>query len=115
MTDDLLDVRATRHGAAAVLSVRGDLDAFTSPKLAEAISTELAGDAPTLIVDLSELDFLGSAGMTVLVAGHDAAVEQSKRFGVVANGPKTSRAMELVGLHELLHLHRTLEAALAAG
>src|SRR6476646_7875617 len=50
------------------------------------------------IVDLSELDFLASAGMTVLLHGNRCAARASKRFGVVAEGPVTGRLMKLLGL-----------------
>jgi anti-anti-sigma factor len=107
-----LDIQIRSIDQATVLAVSGDLDSLTAPALTEAIGTTLAGQATSLIVDLSELDFLASAGMTVLVQGQEAATKNSKRFCVVANGPTTSRPMELVGLNTLLNLHRTLDAAL---
>jgi anti-anti-sigma regulatory factor len=50
-----------------------------------------------LIVDLSEVDFLASAGMSVFIAGNHAA-NGARPFGVVADGPCTARPMKLMGL-----------------
>jgi anti-sigma B factor antagonist len=103
-----------RQDGIVVLSCRGDLDAVTAPRLDQAIDTALDGDLSALIVDLSGLDFLASRGMTALVRGHVAAAARAIGFGVVANGPTTSRPMELVGLNHELRLHPTLDAALAS-
>jgi anti-sigma B factor antagonist len=106
------DIRTTSTGETVVLEVHGDLDALTAPQLAEAISASLVDQPAALIVDLSKLDFLASAGMSVLIAGIDAA-GSAQRFGVVADGPSTARPMELVGLDGMLSIYPTLDAALA--
>lgn len=95
-----------------MLEVSGDLDALTAPHLAEAITASLAEQTGTLIVDLSKLDFLASAGMGVLIAGNHAA-NDAQQFGVVADGPITARPMKLVGLDGILRIYPTLDAALA--
>jgi anti-sigma B factor antagonist len=105
------DIQATSIGETLVLEVLGDLDAFTAPQLAEVIMASLADQPAALIVDLSKLDFLGSAGMTALVEGHEAA-GSAQRFGVVADGP-TGRHMKIVGLDGILSVYPTLDAALA--
>jgi anti-anti-sigma factor len=118
MTDDspgdtIFTVQEHHLDGLVVLEVHGDLDAVTSPRLTEAINASLGSEPAALVVDLSELDFLASAGMTALLVGHTAAGE-STRFGVVANGPTTSRPMELVGLHTELNLYPTMDAARVA-
>lgn len=108
------DVQARRHDNVIVLWCRGDLDAVAVPRLIEAIDNALADDVAALIVELSGLDFLASSGMAVLIKGHTAATNCATQFGVVANGPTTSRPMELVGLNELLSVYPTLDDALAS-
>jgi anti-anti-sigma factor len=106
------DIQATSIGETLVLEVLGDLDAFTAPQLAEAIMASLADQPASLIVDLSKLDFLGSAGMTALIEGNEAA-GSAQRFGVVADGPTTARPMKIVGLDGILSIYPTLDDALA--
>jgi anti-sigma B factor antagonist len=106
------DIQATSIGAAVVLKVHGDLDALSTPELAQAIRESLADERAALIVDLSELHFLGSAGMSMLIAGNEA-VGSAQRFGVVADGPSTARPMKLLGLEGRLCSYPTLDAALA--
>lgn len=98
-------------GRVAVVSVWGDLDALTSSELATAIEAEARQGPEALIVDLSNVQFLASAGMSVLIT---AAQElgPSMRFGVVADGPSTSRPLTLIGVDTLVAVYRTLDEAL---
>jgi anti-anti-sigma factor len=113
--DDARDVDFDVHrewvGSVVVLTARGDLDALTAPHLAAAINRGLRGESTAVVVNLLELDFLASIGMSVLLAGREAA-GSSKRFAVAADGSATSRPMKLMGLDQLLSLHPTLEAAM---
>jgi anti-sigma B factor antagonist len=95
-----------------VLTVSGEVDMLSAPQLAEAIRRSLAARPGALIVDLSKVDFLASAGMTVLVTAHDEVVPPT-RFAVVAAGTATSRPIELTGLDSVLSLYSTLDDALS--
>ncbi|MDT5067556.1 MAG: anti-sigma factor antagonist, partial [Mycobacterium sp.] len=75
--------------------------------------TYAAAESPTgVIVDLTDVKFLASAGMSVLVTAHEEIAAKAG-FGVVADGPATSRPMRLVGLDRTITLYRTIDAALA--
>ncbi len=97
-------------GRTVVIAVSGVLDMLTSPQLEASITAALGKSPSAMIVDLSDVDFLASAGMGVLVAARDLAADKVK-FGVVASGPATSRPLKLVGLAELIGLHPTLDEA----
>ena len=96
-----------------VLAVRGELDVLTAPRLAEALDAGLAETPTAVIVDLSEVEFLASAGMAVLLDAQRTATRLEKRFGTVADGPITCRPMKLMGLDQMLRLFPTLEVALS--
>ena len=107
------EVRADRDGGVVVLSVHGILDALTAPSLTKEIAAELSDHPTTLIVDLSDVSFLDSAGMAAIVGGH--AIAGSTRFAVVADGPVTARPMSLVDADLLIDVYPTLVAALVSG
>jgi anti-sigma B factor antagonist len=109
---DDLGVRASSIDGVSVLAVHGEIDTFTAPRLAQAINHGLATSATALVVDLSKLEFLASAGMSVLLDGHKSAQGSGKRLIVVADGPATSRPMRLIGLDQELNLRASLDAAL---
>lgn len=99
-------------GRVVVLSVSGAVDMLTAPGLTEAINAAQSKTPSGLIVDLSMVEFLASAGMSALVTAHEE-ITPSARFGVVADGPATSRPMELVGIADILGLYPTLDEAMA--
>jgi anti-sigma B factor antagonist len=107
------DVKTSRVGGVAVLSVRGDIDALTAPSLTDAIAAAQAEQPSAVIVDLSDVEFLASAGMTALVTAHQQ-ITPSAQFLVVADGPGTSRPIKLMGVDGLLALYSTLDVAISA-
>lgn len=100
-------------GRTAVISVSGVLDMLTSPQLEASISAALQKKPTAIVVDLTDVDFLASAGMGVLVAARDQT-SGTAGFAVVASGPATSRPLKLVGLAEFVGLYPTLDDARAA-
>jgi anti-sigma B factor antagonist len=94
-----------------VIAVSGVVDALTAPQLTAAIAEAISVSPSALVVDLSAVDFLASAGMSVLiVAQHE--LTPAARFGVVAEGPITRRPMILMGLDSTFTLYHTLAEAL---
>jgi anti-anti-sigma factor len=52
-----------------VVTPHGRVDAFSSPELRERLDQLLADGANMFVIDLSDVPFLDSAGMAVLVSG----------------------------------------------
>jgi len=100
-------------GEVAVVAAVGVVDMLTAPQLEDALRTAVANKPEGLVVDLTDVEFLASAGMGVLVAAHDAK-DEGTRFCVVADGPATSRPLKLVGIADIVPLYATLDEALAA-
>lgn len=86
---------------------------LTAPQLEAAIRAAVESKPAALVVDLTAVDFLASAGMGVIVAAHDE-IGSTANFCVVAEGPATSRPLKLVGIADIVPLYATLDDALAA-
>lgn len=99
-----------KRDAAMVLHVAGDIDLSTVPALRDAALGQLEVTPAILVLDLSDVGFLASAGLSTLTALLDAASVQTK-LHIVA-GPIAYRAIELSGLANELTLFSTLEDAL---
>jgi anti-sigma B factor antagonist len=96
----------------AVVAVSGSVDMLTAPGLTEAIDSALAKKPKGLIVDLLRVEFLGSAGISVLMKTRDN-LGDSIPFCVVADGPATHRPLTLLGINELMSVCRRLDDAVA--
>jgi anti-sigma B factor antagonist len=97
----------------AVVAVSGVVDMLTSPQLETAINTALDQKPAGVVIDFTEVEFLASAGMGVLVAAHDKA-GSDVAISVVADGPATSRPLKLVGIADIVAMYPNLDEALAA-
>ena len=106
-------VTQRRVGSTAVVAVTGVVDMLTSPQLETAINTALDEKPSGVVIDFTEVEFLSSAGMGVLVAAHDKAGSEVA-ISVVADGPATSRPLKLVGIADIVKLYPSLDEALAA-
>ena len=102
------------HGPAVrVLHVVGELDTLTAPLLAVRLAEQQAA-VPKLVVDLSEVSFLGSAGLAALVEAKDAADRQGGRLLVVPGSRIVKRALEATGLLSLFTVADDVPEALGA-
>jgi len=101
--------RRDRDGA-VVLAVTGALDIQTAGDFTERLRAVLAESPRAVVVDMTDLDFLASAGMAALVEGTRIASDGT-RLVVVADGPATSRPLTITGLTELIALYPTLDDA----
>jgi anti-anti-sigma factor len=96
-----------------IVAAAGVVDMLTAPQLEEALRAALDKKPGNLVVDLTEVEFLASAGMGVLVAAHDEAGTVT-RLCVVAEGPSTSRPLKLVGIADIVPLFATVDEAVAS-
>ncbi|QZT63475.1 STAS domain-containing protein [Mycolicibacterium austroafricanum] len=101
-----------RTGAALVLRVAGDLDAMTAPTLVTHLDIALADAPPVVVVDMTDVEFLSSAGISVLVETHRLAERADISLRVVADGPATSRPFRMMRLDEVIDLYPTLADAM---
>ncbi|HVV18003.1 MAG TPA: STAS domain-containing protein [Pseudonocardiaceae bacterium] len=106
--------RVRRDDAATVLTVRGEVDMVTAPALEKEVDAALREAPALLVVDLTAVRFLSSAGLAVLVNAQARATPDIV-LRVVANSPETLRVLELTGLDRTLAVHASLDDALTAG
>jgi anti-sigma B factor antagonist len=116
MGDGQLEVRKYGTGTADVVVVHGEVDSSTASLLDKAVAdaaqraAESGGDA-VVVVDLTEVSFMDSAGLRVLVmAGRTTDVTVK----VVVGSPELKRLLRISALDTVLDVHPSLDDALAA-
>jgi anti-sigma B factor antagonist len=102
-----------RRGGAVVVHLVGELDLYNAPEV-RTVLLELATEQPArLVIDLSEVDFVDSTALGVLIEARTTLVNRQS-FLLASPGLETHRALKISGLDEHLGVHETVEAALAA-
>jgi anti-sigma B factor antagonist len=96
-------VRIECERSATVVSARGELDAFVAPELAAALGGADEDDGERLIVvDLSEVKFMDSTALGVLVRGVRTLEQRGARIRVVLPGQDARRIFEITTLDRVL-------------
>lgn len=109
---DLIAISVQHRDGVVVLAVEGEIDIATAPVLDAAVADALAEKPAALVIDLSAVTFLASAGLRILVQTTEQLSGRAC-FGVVASGAATTRPIQLMRLDSMFALHETLDAALA--
>jgi anti-sigma B factor antagonist len=109
-----LGLEESQHGDAAVLAVSGNVDMGAAPPLADAVGAIFRRKPPVFVIDLTDVNFLATAGMSILMEALRKCQETGIALRVVADGHITARPMQLLGIDVLLDLYPTLDAALRA-
>ncbi|MFD0207136.1 MULTISPECIES: STAS domain-containing protein [Saccharothrix] len=107
-----LDVRTAGDGV-TVLAVSGEVDMLTAPQL-RADALRHLDDGRTLVLDLSGVSFLGSAGLAVLVEASQQAKRRGAEFRVVAVERAVTRPLVATGLGEVFSVFESVDQALEA-
>ena len=97
-----LETRADDN--ARVLTLGGELDLAACPALDEELDKALGSDAALVLVDMRELDFMDSTGLSALVRAHQRAEQNGQRFVLVNGSHQVQRLLSLTGIAERLTL-----------
>jgi anti-sigma B factor antagonist len=97
----------------ALVSVSGELDSYTAGRLQARIDEAGTVGADTVLVDLSEISFIDSAALAVLVRETKRLEGRGHSLVLVTNDPRTRRIVEVTGLNRVLRTYATLHDALA--
>jgi anti-sigma B factor antagonist len=106
-----MQIDSAERGAWSVLSVTGEVDLATSPELQNALDTALEGSTE-VVIDLSQVTFLDSTGLGVLVRAHRRAGEQGARLRLVVTESTVRRVIDVTGLAGVFSLYDSLETAI---
>jgi len=99
-----------------VLAAYGEVDPDTAPALASAITTcvDQVGEG-CCVLDLTEVSFLDSAGLTALLQATVYAEARRQRLPIVVDSNRpVIRPIEVTGLDDALALYHTVDEALNA-
>jgi anti-anti-sigma factor len=98
------DVEQRDGDRAVVIGVSGELDLASSPGLEQELERHMSLGTELVIVDLRQLEFMDSTGLSVLVRAHQRAVEAGRRFAVVRGPQQVQRLLTLTGVADRLTL-----------
>jgi anti-anti-sigma factor len=92
----------TRVGSdGCIIALSGELDLQGVERLTQQLREAQSADG-SLTIDLSELEFIDSSGLGVLLRFHNAMVTANRSYRVLPGPPPVHRAFVLTGLDQTL-------------
>lgn len=92
-----------REGDVHTISLAGELDLASAEKVQVELERVEAGDALSIVVDLSELTFIDSTGVRLVLSAHARLCDAGADRLLLLRGPaQVQRAFEICGVESLL-------------
>jgi anti-sigma B factor antagonist len=110
MTDTTVEV--TRAGSTAILRISGEITGGSEPALMDAYVK--AGDAKSIVLDFSTLDYMNSGGIGLLVTLLVRTQRAGQKLLAVGLSEHYKQILSLTRLDEAIAIHDDEGAALAA-
>jgi len=107
-----IDLATERNGTVQLFRLTGNLDVATSPTLRAALMEAAEHEDHSIVVDLTQLEFLDSTGLGALIGAHRRASERKGSFRIVAHEGQILRLLRITGLLDVLPVYPTIEVAL---
>ncbi len=98
---ELLSLEIEAGSAGTTVRVAGEIDLETAPRLRECLAS-LTGD---VVVDLTEVSFVDSQAIGLLIAEHKRRVVAGDHLVVTGSSPMALRAFEITGVDQVLDLN----------
>jgi anti-sigma B factor antagonist len=108
-----LEVRVQRGEGLTTVRVAGEVDLGTAARLRTILADELAAGPSTLVIDLDQVSFFTSLGLTALALAQRDAQERSIDLRVVATTRATLRPMQITGMIDDLAVYDSYAEAIA--
>jgi anti-sigma B factor antagonist len=96
-----------------VVHVGGDLDVYTAPRLKETLEDAMTGGC-RLVLDLSEVQFIDSTALGVLVGALQLSQSNDGEFRLVVGDPFLLKIFHITGFDGMFSIYPQLEDALSA-
>jgi anti-anti-sigma factor len=111
---DLLSVRVESASSdIPVLTLGGELDLSTIAKVERRLLGQVRSH-PALVVDLTNLSFIDSSGIGLLIRAFRSTEDRGAMHLVIAPGSQVARVFRLAGIDRVLHLFADRNAAIDA-
>jgi len=96
----------------AIVALQGEVDIYSAPHFKETLIKSIDAGAKHIVVDLSDVTFIDSTALGVLVSGAKRVRPQNGTLDIVCRDENITRIFEITGLDRIFGIYPTREKAL---
>lgn len=108
-----MEISSKQRDGLTVIAITGSIDALTADQVTQHFDQELESGNTRLVVDLSGVDFMSSAGLRAMLA----SLKQSRQAGgdlcLAAPQADVERILKMSGFTSILKTYASVDEALA--
>ena len=101
------------QGGLTVMRLEGKLDTVSSPEVQTAVMAALESADKGVVIDMSEVAYVSSAGLRVMLIGGKTAKAACKAFRLAGLKPAVAEVFKMSGFDRLLEIHPDVQKATA--
>ena len=102
-----MEITAKTFKHCDLVSIKGRIDSSTAPQFSDALEAITNAGRFKIVVDMSEVDFMSSAGFRALLASQRVCKRYNRGEIVLAKvSNRVKEALELAGFTELFKLYK---------
>lgn len=94
-----------------LIKLTGRLDNIGSEKIEPIFTTHCSGSRLRVLVDLSELELIDSAGIRMLAANAKSLTSHGGRIALLTPTEETRSVLEIAGIPDIIPAYESLESA----
>ena len=106
-----MDITTTDYKRCCLVSVSGRVDSNTAPTFEDALRTVIEGGQRNVVLELSGVNFMSSAGLRGMVSSLKACKKGGGDLFVAAPSDRVSEVLKLAGLLSLFGVYDDVTAA----
>ncbi len=97
-----------------IISLQGEVDVYTAPQLKQQMIVLLEQGAREIIVDLTNVDYLDSTALGVLIGGLKRLREVDGNLALICPNARIRRVFEITGLDKIFDIYNSEDEARGA-
>jgi len=109
-----VEVNESSDGPVTIIAVKGRLDSGTAPTLGERLSSTLGAPSRRLLIELTQLEYISSAGFRILLLAARRAAESDGQIVLAGVTGKVRQLFDLGGFLDMFRICSTREEGVAA-
>lgn len=106
-----MDIKTTYQDQTAVVAVTGSIDALTSGEVSAHLGAQIEGGYRLLLLDLSEVEYMSSAGLRAIMEGLKASRQVGGDLRLAAAQPGVDKVLRMAGFPSIMKYFTSLEDA----
>jgi len=109
----IMEITTRKQDNAVVVTVKGKLDAISSPEFEKGLAELIAEGEKVFIIDFGELDYISSAGLRSILATAKKLKAKEGQLMLSTLKDVVKKVFEVSGFSSIIPIHESVESALA--